>query len=123
VILDSLFLKVKGEKTAREIWNKVKTEYKKKSKIVTVDIQRKLQNEKCPKEKDVKAYLMKLQTIQEGLIAIDVDLGNKNFVTIVLRLLPTSYKTYLSTLTGTVTLLDKNLDPDMVLQRINDKAK
>ena len=123
MILDSLFLKVKGEKTAREIWNKVKTEYKKKSKIVTVDIQRKLQNEKCPKEKDVKAYLMKLQTIQEGLIAIDVDLGNKNFVTIVLRLLPTSYKTYLSTLTGTVTLLDKNLDPDMVLQRINDKAK
>jgi len=123
VILDSLFLKVKGEKTAREIWNKVKTEYKKKSKIVTVDIQRKLQNEKCPKEKDVKAYLMKLQTIQEGLIAIDVDLGNKNFVAIVLRLLPTSYKTYLSTLTGTVTLLDKNLDPDMVLQRINDKAK
>jgi len=38
VILDSLFLKLKGEKTAREMWNKVKAEYEKKSKMVTVDI-------------------------------------------------------------------------------------
>jgi len=66
---------------------------------------------------------MKLQTIREGLIAMDVDPRNENFIAIVLRLLPASYKTYLSALTGTATLLDKNLDPDMVLQRINDKAK
>ena len=38
VIPDSLFLKVKREKTIKEMWNKVKTEYKKKSKIVTVDM-------------------------------------------------------------------------------------
>jgi hypothetical protein len=45
VIPDSLFLKVKGEKTAREMWEKVKNKYEKKSKMVTVDLRRKLQDE------------------------------------------------------------------------------
>ena len=56
VIPDLLFLKVKEEKTAREMWNKVKAEYEKKSKIVTVNIQRKLQDEKYPEGEDVKCY-------------------------------------------------------------------
>jgi len=84
---------------------------------------RKLQDEKCPEEGDVKAHLMKLQTIREGLIAMGVDPGDENFVAIVLGSLPTSYETYLSALTGTATLLGKTLDPDIVLQGINDEAK
>jgi len=51
------------------------------------------------------------------------DLGDKNFVAIVLGSLPTSYETYLSVLTGAVTLLDKTLDLEIVLQDINDEAK
>jgi len=123
VIPDSLFLKVKGEKTAREMWNKVKAEYEKKSKMVTVDMRRKLQDEKCPEGGDVKAHLMKLQTIREGLITMGADLRDENFVAIVLGSLPTSYKTYLSVLTGAATLLGKALDPDIVLQCINDEAE
>ncbi|KAK0224770.1 hypothetical protein EDD85DRAFT_778292, partial [Armillaria nabsnona] len=38
VISDSLFLKVKGEATAKAMWEKVKSEYEKKSKMVTVDL-------------------------------------------------------------------------------------
>ncbi|KAK0467433.1 hypothetical protein IW261DRAFT_1346364, partial [Armillaria novae-zelandiae] len=38
VISDSLFLKVKGEVTAKAMWEKVKSEYEKKSKMVTVDL-------------------------------------------------------------------------------------
>jgi len=123
VIPDSLFLKVKGEKTAREMWNKVKAEYEKKSKMVTVDMRRKLQDEKCPEGGDVKAHLMKLQTIREGLIAMGADPGDENFVAIVLGSLPTSYETYLSALTGAATLLGKTLDPDIVLQGINDETE
>jgi len=92
----------------------------KKSKMVTVDMQRKLQNEKCPEGGDVKAYLMKLQTIQEGLITMDTDPGNENFIAIVLGSL---LVTYLSALTGTATLLGKTLNSDMVLQEINNKTE
>jgi len=98
------------------MWNKVKAEYEKKSKMVTVDMRRKLQDEKCPEGGDVKAHLMKLQTIREGLIAMGADPGDENFVAIVLGSLPTSYETYLSALTGTATLLGKTLDPDIVLK-------
>ena len=59
--------------------------------MVTVDMQRKLQDEKCPEEGDVKAYLMKLQTIQEGLITMDTDPGNENFIAIVLGSLLVTY--------------------------------
>ncbi|KAJ7107822.1 hypothetical protein C8R44DRAFT_637168 [Mycena epipterygia] len=45
VLPDSLFLKVKGVETAKGMWEKVKDEYEKKSKMVTVDLRRKLQDE------------------------------------------------------------------------------
>jgi len=114
---------VKGEKTAKEMWNKVKAEYEKKSKMVTVDMRRKLQDKKCPEEGDVKAHLMKLQTIREGLIAMGTNPGDENFVAIVLGSLPASYKTYLLALTGAATLLGKTLNPNMVIQGINNEAK
>ncbi|KAK0437094.1 uncharacterized protein EV420DRAFT_1253343, partial [Desarmillaria tabescens] len=38
VILDSLFLKVKGEMTVKTMWEKVKLEYEKKSKMVMVGL-------------------------------------------------------------------------------------
>jgi transposase InsO family protein len=122
VIPDSLFLKVKGEKTAKEMWGKVKDEYEKKSKMVTVDLRRKLQDERCADGGDVKAHLDKLRTIRADLIAMAADPGDDNFVAIVLGSLPTSYETYLSALTGAATLLGKTLDPDTVLQGISDEA-
>ncbi|KAK0499092.1 hypothetical protein EDD18DRAFT_1155373, partial [Armillaria luteobubalina] len=103
VISDSLFLKVKGEATMKAMWEKVKSEYEKKSKMVMVD-------------------LTKLQSIHEDLIAMGADPGDDNFVAIVLGSLPTSFETYLSALTGTSTLLGKALDPNMVLQGISDEA-
>ncbi|KAJ7220081.1 hypothetical protein GGX14DRAFT_493424, partial [Mycena pura] len=38
VIPDSLFLKIKSEKTAKSMWDKVKREYERKSQMVTVDL-------------------------------------------------------------------------------------
>jgi len=51
------------------------------------------------------------------------DPGDENFVAIVLGSLSISYETYLLALTGTATLLGKTLDPDIVLQDINNKTK
>jgi len=51
------------------------------------------------------------------------DPEDKNFIAIVLESLPTSYETYLLVLTGTVTLLGKTLDLEIVLQDINDEAE
>jgi hypothetical protein len=113
---------VKGEDTAKKMWEKVKGEFEKKSKMVKVDLRRKLQDERCTEGGDVKAHLTKLQSIREDLIAMGANPGDNNFVTIVLGSLPATFKTYLSALTGAATLLGKNLDPDTVLQGISDEA-
>ncbi|KAJ7495247.1 hypothetical protein FB451DRAFT_1477843 [Mycena latifolia] len=100
VIPDSLFLKVKGAATAKEMWEKVKEEYEKKSKMVTVDLRQKLQDERCADGVDVKTHLDKLRTMRADLIAMSTDPGDENFVAIVLGSLPASYETYLSALPG-----------------------
>jgi len=53
-------------------------------------MRKKLQDEKYPEERDIKAHLMKLQIIREGLTTMDIDSRNENFIAIVLGSLPAS---------------------------------
>ncbi|KAG7440804.1 uncharacterized protein BT62DRAFT_909758, partial [Guyanagaster necrorhizus] len=122
VILDSLFLKVKGEAMTKVMWEKMKSEYEKKSKMVTVNLHQKLQDEQCTEEGDMKTHLTKLQSICKNLITMKADSDNDNFVTIVLRSLSALFETYLSVFIGISTLLSKTLDLDIMLQGISDKA-
>jgi hypothetical protein len=62
-IPDSLFLRVNGAKTAAEMWKKVTEEFEKKSKMVIVDLRRRLQDECCTKTGNVRTHLEKLQTL------------------------------------------------------------
>src|SRR5271155_2582984 len=54
-ISDSLFLEVRKKKTGMEMWEAVKDQREKKSRMVTVDMRRKLQAEKCLESGDVRA--------------------------------------------------------------------
>jgi hypothetical protein len=74
-IPNSLFLKVKDEATAFVMWEKVKKEFWGKSKMMVVDLRRKMQEERCPEGGDVKACLQKLQMFHEDLIAMGADPG------------------------------------------------
>lgn len=104
------------------LWEKVKDEYEKKSKMVTVDLRRKLQDERCADGGDVKGHFDKLRMIRADLIAMSADPGDDNFVAIVLSSLSSTNETYLWALTGAATLLGKTLDPDTVLQGISNKV-
>jgi hypothetical protein len=46
-IPDALFLRVKGATSAAGLWKKASEEFEKKSKMVTVDLRRRLQDERC----------------------------------------------------------------------------
>jgi hypothetical protein len=104
------------------MWEMVKDENQKKSKMVTVDLRRKLQDERCAAGGDVKVHITKLRTIRADLVAMGADPGDENFVAIVLGSLPTPYETYLSALTGAATRLGTTLDPDTVMQGVSDEA-
>jgi hypothetical protein len=121
-IPDSLFLKVKGEKTSSAMWQKMQGEFEKKSQMVIVDLRRRLQEKQCAEGDDVKTHLDELQRIHEDLIAMGADSSDENFIAIMMGSLPTSYDPYLSTLTATSTLLDQKLTPDVYLRGIRDEA-
>jgi hypothetical protein len=55
VIPDSLFLEVRKKETAYLMWEAVKSQREKKSRMVTVDMRRRLQAEKCAEHGDVRA--------------------------------------------------------------------
>jgi len=60
VIPDSLFVEVRRKETALSMWDAIKNQREKKSRMVTVDMRRRLQSEKCQEHGDVRAHLVKL---------------------------------------------------------------
>jgi hypothetical protein len=53
MIPDSLFLEIRREATAHLMWEAIQEKHEKKSRMVTVDLRRKLQAEKCPEYGDM----------------------------------------------------------------------
>ena len=53
VILDSLFIEVRKKETVFLMWEAVKNQREKKSRMVTVDMWRRLQAKKCAEHRDV----------------------------------------------------------------------
>ena len=52
-IPDSLFMKVKGERTAKEIWDLLKKDFKKRSRMFMADLRWRLQDKRCGEGDDV----------------------------------------------------------------------
>ena len=122
VIPDSLFLEVRKKETACLMWEAVKSQREKKSHMVTVDMQWRLQAEKCAEHGDVWAHLTKLLTMYEDLALIGGSINDEDFTSIILRSIPLSYDTYIAAITATSTLLNQTLFPTNLIDAIHDKA-
>jgi len=59
-IPDSLFMKICGHETAKEIWDALVNNFQNKSQMVSVNLHHQLQEEKCLEKGDVRAHFMKL---------------------------------------------------------------
>ena len=121
-IPDSLFLEVRNYETELEMWNAVKKKREKKSRMVTVDMRCKLQAEKCPESRDMRAHLHKLQAMREDLASIGGSISDEDFTSIILSSIPQSYDSYIAAIMATSSLLDKTLSPTNLIDAICDEA-
>ena len=121
-ISDSLFLEVRKKESAKKMWEAVKEQREKKSQMVTVDMQHKLQAEKCPESGDIRAHLHKLQAMREDLVSMGGSINDEDFTSIILGSIPQSYDTYIAAITATSTLLDRSLLPTNLIDAICDEA-
>jgi hypothetical protein len=90
--------------------------------MVTVDLRRKLQAEKCPEHGDVCTHLNKLQTMREDLASMGGSILDEDFTSIILGSILPSYDTYIAAISATSSLLNQSLLPTNLIDAICDEA-
>ena len=120
-IPDSLFMKIRDKGTAVEIWEALKGDFQNKSRMVAVDLRRRLQQERCAEKGDVRGHFSKLRTMREDLAAMGHPPGDDEFYAIILGSLPYSFKPFISALNATSSVLGTVLSPDELMQAFTDE--
>ena len=100
-ILDSLFMKVRAKGSAYDIWTELRKHFEKRSQMVSIDLQQRLQELRCAKKGNIVEHFAVLQTIQEDLASMGESLTENNYYAIIMGSLPTSYDSYISALNAT----------------------
>jgi hypothetical protein len=120
-IPDSLFMKIRDKGTAVEIWEALQNDFQNKSRMVAVDLRRRLQQEHCTEKGDVRAHFAKLRTMREDLAAMGHTPGDDEFYAIILGSLPYSFEPFISALNATSSVLGTVLSPDELMQAFTDE--
>jgi len=120
-IPDSLFMKVRAKGTAYEIWTELGNHFEKRSRMVSIDLRRRLQELRCADKGDIVEHLSTLRTMREDLASMGETLTDNDYYAIIMGSLPTSYDTYLSALNATSSVLGKQLSPDDLMLTITEE--
>ena len=99
----------------------LKDDFEKRSHIFTIDLQRRLQDVCCKDNRNVHTHFDNLRNMREELTALSESIPDRDFTAIILGSLPKSYDTYLSTITATLSILGKEVDPDALILSIIDE--
>jgi hypothetical protein len=120
-ISDSLFMKIRDRGTALEIWEALQNNFQNKSRMVAVDLRRRLQQEQCAEKGDVRAHFAKIRTMREDLAAMGHPPGDDEFYAIILGSLPYSFEPFISALNATSSVLGTVLSPDELMNAFTDE--
>ena len=122
-IPDSLFIKVRDKGTAYEIWTELGKHFEKRSRMVSIDLRRRLQEIRCAEKGDIVEHLTTLRIMREDLASMGETLTDTDFYSIVMGSLPASYDQYLSALNATSSVLGKQLSADDLMLTITEESE
>jgi hypothetical protein len=120
-IPDSLFMKIRNKGTALEIWDALCGDFQNKSRMVAVDLRRRLQQERCAEKGDVREHFSKLRQMREDLAAMGHAPGDDELYAIILGSLPYSFEPFISALNATSSVLGNILSPDELMLAFTDE--
>ena len=120
-IPDSLFMKIRTKETAREIWEALKKDFQNKSRMVSVDLRRRLHQQHCPEKGDIRLHFDTLRLMREDLASMGHSPSEDDFYAILIGSLPPSYDPYVSALNATSSVLGTFLSPDDLMHTITDE--
>src|ERR1700678_1487854 len=120
-IPNSLFMKIHSKPTAYDIWKDLEGHFQNRSRMVSVDLRRRLQDQRCPKKGDIIAHFATLCTMREDLAAMGQPLSKNDFYAIILGSLPGSYDPYISAVNATSGVLGKTISADDLILTITEE--
>jgi hypothetical protein len=120
-IPDSLFMKIRAKGTAREIWKALRNHFQNKSCMVSVDLRRRLQDQRCLEKGDVAAHFATLRTMHKDLAAMGHPPSEDDFYAIILGSLPPSFDPYISAVNATSSVLGTSLSADDLMLTITEE--
>src|ERR1700678_874201 len=95
--------------------------FQKKSRMISVDLRRRLQQEKCVEKGDVRAHFSNLRTMREDLASMGHPPSNDDMYAIASGSLPPSYDSYISAVSTTSSVLGTTISADALMTTITDE--
>jgi len=120
-IPDSLFIQIKGLETAKDIFTYLSNLFEKRSRVVSVELLRKLQDTKCPEKGNVREHFDKMRTVREQLSSLGHAPEEESFTAIIMSSLPPSYDPHISALTASAKVSNVTLTADTLMATIVDE--
>jgi hypothetical protein len=110
-------------KTAKEMWNTVKSDATTKSKMHQVATKRRLTEARCAEEADVKDHLTMMVRVRDELESMGASVGDDEFLTHIIGSIPKSYHTLISSIMHSATLSKAAIDPNDLMKIILEEAE
>src|ERR1700730_18037163 len=104
-----------------EVWDTLKSLYQTRSKMIMVDLGKKLQGTTCSEEDDMRAHFTKLNDLRDQLSAMGKYIGDDEYSSILLGSLPPSYEATTSTINAASDLSRTDITPDIVTRLVTDE--
>ena len=89
--------------------------------MVAIDLQRRIQNQRCGDKDDIVAHFAMLRTMREDLASMGQRLEDSDFYAIVMGSLPSSYDPYISAINTTSSVLGKTLSADDLILTVTEE--
>src|SRR5258708_36277426 len=116
MIPDSVFHKIKTADFVKDVWDRLKGLFEGKTRMLLIDLGRKLQNTCCGDSEDVRAHLKKLADLHERLSALGRTVNDDEYVSVLIGSLPPSYDTTINTLTTSCDVTNMDITPTSVIR-------
>src|SRR6266702_7625579 len=121
---DSTAVHLKSLISAKERWDKVKTEFSVKSQYAETDLLTAFSEMRCPRGGDVRTFLGQMRVKREELAAVGVTMTKKEYHSAIIKAIPDEMSKFASGLLTATRVLSPttSIDPDILIDHISEEA-
>ena len=117
---DNVYLHIKGATHAKDMWDQLKGMFEGRSRTLSINAWRKLQNMRCKEDEDVRTHFHHMQESRERLASMGKSISEEDFASMLIASLPPSYDELIESFTTTADMNKTDITPDLVYKRVCD---